>query len=148
MTSIEKQIQKASEKCRTYTACSGCSTTMPNPSEFDECYQDPYSCLEVQANGLFKTHKQQKFGTGTMQRMTDTIQQTGQIAEQIGETGANEYLSDAEAYCSKPHTDINIINFCKQAMNEKIIPSVEETGVMEAQNFIQQRQRDIEATLK
>ena len=148
MTSIEKQIEKASEKCRTYTACSGCSTTMPNPSEFDECYKDPYSCMEVQANGLFKTHKQQKFGKDTMQQMTDTIQRKGKIAEQIGVEGATEYLSDAEAYCSKPHTDINIINFCKQAMIEKVIPSVEETSVMEAQNFIRERQRNIEATLK
>ena len=148
MTSIETQIKQASEKCRSYTACSGCSTTVPNPSEFDECYEDPLSCMEMQANGLFKTYKQKRMGKETTTRMTDTIQQKDTIAAQIGTDAATEYLADAETYCTKPHTDVNIINFCKQAMIENLVPSVEETSVTQAQNFIQQRQRDIEATLK
>ena len=145
--SIEHQYKKASKKCQSYTACTGCSIKVPHPSEFDECYKDPLACMEEQANGLFKM-REQPMDMNTRKRLQDTIQNSKQIAAEIGEQEAIEFLADAELYCNKPHTDTNILNFCKQAMQDKTTPAIPNMNVQIATDFINKRQREIDETLK
>jgi len=143
---IEEQYKKAADKCRSYSACSGCSTVVPHPSDFDECYKDPMACMEQQANGLFKM-KERAMDTKTIKRLKNTIQKSKEVAKTIGEQEAIEFLADAEAYCNKPHTDINIINFCRQTLQGDIRPDIPNMDVQTATKFINARQRKINETL-
>ena len=147
MTDILQQIEKYSTQCQSYSACTGCSDKPPHPSEFDVCVEDPMSCMERQANGLFRM-KEKPLTTRHLSKLKASIR--GDMGEKLidafGEEGAEEFLSNTEAFCDQPNRSDDAARWCRETLDKLNILFDEDTetkNLNDARNFLKQRDEDI-----
>lgn len=147
MTDILEQIEKYSTQCQSYSACTGCSSKLPNPSEFDVCVEDPMSCMERQANGLFQM-KEEPLTTRHISKLKASIR--GDMGEKLidafGEEGAEEFLSNTEAFCNQPNRTDDAAKWCKETLDNLNVLFDADTktkNLNDARKFLKERNEDI-----
>ena len=149
MTDILKQIEKYSTQCRSYSACTGCSSNLPNPSEFDHCIEDPMDCMERQANGMYKM-KEKALSMRDMSRMKNLISgDAGQkLRETLGDEDAEIFLENTEKFCNQPNRTDDAKRWCSETLDNLNIIIREDTiakNINDARRFLQQRKEDIDS---
>ena len=154
MSSIEAQYLEATKKCPTYSACTGCTTTRPNPSLFDKCYEDPFACMEKEANG-FLVMKEKPFSDKQMQRIKEKIRGKAGTAfvKEYGEEGAIEFVEKTELFCNQPNRDQSASRWCNETL--KTLDVIDNSGrtlgldeartMMNAYDAILEREKQIAA---
>ncbi len=147
MTDLLKQIEKYSTQCQSYSACTGCSSNPPNPSEFDQCIENPMDCMERQANGLYKM-KEEPLSMRDLGKMKDIIRgEAGKkLRESMGDEAAEEFLENTEKFCNQPNRTDDAKRWCRETLDNLNIIIEEDTNTKnlnDAKEFLQQRQQDI-----
>ena len=137
MTTLEEQYEVAAKKCPSYSACSGCVLSMPDPSEFDECYKDPMSCMELQANGMYKIKEELRpFNSTEMERIKERIRNEVDLPSEYEKEDMVDYLTMTEALCSKPNIPRDTQQMCEETLKTKQIIETTESNLEDARDFV------------
>ena len=136
MTSLEEEYEAAAKKCPSYSACSGCMLSTPNPSEFDECYKDPLSCMELQANGMYKMREELRpFNSKEMERIKYRIRNEVNTSTGNEKEDLVDFLATTESLCSKPNLAKSTQQMCEETLKNKDYIDVTEYNLKQARNF-------------
>ena len=137
MTTLEEQYEEAAKKCPSYSACSGCVLSMPDPSEFDECFKDPMSCMELQANGMYKMKEELRpFNSTEMERIKERIRNEVDAPSEYEKEDMVDYLTMTEALCSKPNLPRDTQQMCEETLKTKQIIETTESNLENARDFL------------
>lgn len=137
MTTFEEQYEAAAKKCPSYSACSGCVLSMPDPSEFDECYKDPLSCMELQANGMYKMKEELRpFNSMEMERIKERIRNEVDAPSEYEKEDMVDYLTTTEALCNKPNISKETQRMCEETLKIKQIIETTESNFERTRDFL------------